>query len=223
MAKTALEKKQVMISFIDAASQIMDNEGIESITARRVANLAGHNVAIIYRYFNNLDHLIFFVCVKYYNKYVHDLYNYVNINDNTIKIYYNIWKCFCVHSFNNPQIFKAMFLNNINQSFTQAINNYYELFPEELESLPKELSHMLDKENIHDRDKAVLLKAAEDNYIDKKDLNEISEVIIIFYEGILARLISDYHKYTKEDALNLTLKFIRQILKSYCLKDINLD
>ncbi len=48
-----------MTYFIDATNEIIENEGIESVTIRKVANLAGYNSATIYNYFENLDHLIF--------------------------------------------------------------------------------------------------------------------------------------------------------------------
>lgn len=45
--------------FIDAANQIIENEGIESVTIRKVADIAGYNSATLYNYFNDLNHLLF--------------------------------------------------------------------------------------------------------------------------------------------------------------------
>ncbi|MDX5609295.1 TetR/AcrR family transcriptional regulator, partial [Clostridioides difficile] len=43
--------------FIEAAQNIMENEGIENITLRKVADMAGYNSSTLYKYFKNLDHL----------------------------------------------------------------------------------------------------------------------------------------------------------------------
>lgn len=52
-------KNKVMNQFINAAVELIDENGIENVTIRGVAAKAGYNSATIYNYFENLDHLIF--------------------------------------------------------------------------------------------------------------------------------------------------------------------
>ena len=50
-----------MNKFIDAAFSIIETEGVENITIRKVAGIAGYNSSTIYNYFEDLDQLVLFV------------------------------------------------------------------------------------------------------------------------------------------------------------------
>ena len=46
--KKDLQKKRIMIYFIDATNLIIEKEGLDAVTLRKVADLAGYNSATIY-------------------------------------------------------------------------------------------------------------------------------------------------------------------------------
>jgi len=46
-----IKKRRVMTYFIEAANEIIKEEGINGITIRKVADKAGFNSATIYNYF----------------------------------------------------------------------------------------------------------------------------------------------------------------------------
>ena len=92
-----------MSYFIDAAKQILEEEGIEAVTARKVADIAGYNSATIYNYFENLDHLMFFASMKYLKDYVLDLPEFIKNATDPVDRYIKIWECFSAHSFKNPK------------------------------------------------------------------------------------------------------------------------
>ena len=56
--KFDLKTQRVRSYFLDAAKQIISAEGVESISARKVANIAGYSYATIYNYFKDLDELL---------------------------------------------------------------------------------------------------------------------------------------------------------------------
>lgn len=56
--KRQLQKKRMMHYFIDAAVQIIDEEGIDGVSIRKVADIAGYNSATLYNYFDDLPHLV---------------------------------------------------------------------------------------------------------------------------------------------------------------------
>lgn len=218
MTKSAIERKEMMISFITTTNKLIDEEGIENVTARRLAKTAGYNVATTYKYFNNLNHILFFACMKYYNSYIQDLPNYISENKTSLENYVGIWKCFSIHAFNNPKIFKILFLDHGQNSVKDTMKQYYEIFPDELKSLPIELSTMLDKDLINERDLAILKICIEDGYIRNEDAVEISENIIIFFEGLLLKVTNNVPGYSKERALEVIVKFITNSLHFYNLK-----
>lgn len=59
MDKKAIHTIRMMGFFIDATAQIIEEEGIENVSIRRVSDLAGYNSSTIYNYFGDLTVLIF--------------------------------------------------------------------------------------------------------------------------------------------------------------------
>lgn len=53
-----------MSYFINATIELMEKEGIENLTIRKVAEQAKYNSATLYHYFSNLDELELFASVN---------------------------------------------------------------------------------------------------------------------------------------------------------------
>ena len=53
-----LQRKRMITYFVEATCKIIDTDGVEAVTVRKVANLAGYNSATLYNYFDNLNHSI---------------------------------------------------------------------------------------------------------------------------------------------------------------------
>jgi len=222
MTKSAIEKKEMMISFVNATKKLIEEEGIENVTARRVAQLTGYNVATAYKYFNNLNHVIFFASMKYYNDYIHDLPNYIKETNSSLINYLEIWRCFSNHAFHNPKIFKSLFLDQNPHSVQDTMKQYYELYPDEFRELPQVLLPMLSKDCIVDRDIAILKVCVDDGYIRKEDLEMLSRSIVIFFEGLLMKVTNNIDGYNKDHALEIILTYIKNNLHYYNLKAKNM-
>ena len=64
MAHMELKKKRMLTYFIKSAQDIMTAEGMQGITLRKVADGAGYNNATLYNYFDDLDHVVLYACLK---------------------------------------------------------------------------------------------------------------------------------------------------------------
>ena len=53
-----LQKKRTILYFIQAAEELIAEKGQDNITVREVANRAVYNIATLYNYFENINHLI---------------------------------------------------------------------------------------------------------------------------------------------------------------------
>ncbi len=53
------QKKRVRQDFLDAARELVLEEGTQNLTARKIGERAGYSYATIYNYFDSLDHLLF--------------------------------------------------------------------------------------------------------------------------------------------------------------------
>lgn len=218
MDNKIIKKRRMMSYFIEAAQEIIENDGIEHVTIRNVAKLAGYNSATLYNYFENLNHLIFFASMKYVKDYLVELPYYIKDCDNSLDKFIKIWECFCYRSFSTPKIYNAIFFGDFTASSDNSIKEYYSIFPEEMDKLPKSLKEMITTGNLYDRDKVILKDCVEEGYILDEDFEEINEMILLIYEGMISRLLSKKSEYSSVEAAKHTIKFIEQTLKSYKIK-----
>ena len=72
--KKYIQKVRMVKYFVDATIEIIEKEGYEAVTIRKVADIAGYNSATLYNYFDNLEHLLFFASMRYLQDYICLLY-----------------------------------------------------------------------------------------------------------------------------------------------------
>jgi AcrR family transcriptional regulator len=213
--KKTLQKRRMMGYFIDAAKQIINNNGIEALSARDVADIAGYNSATLYNYFDDLDHLLFYASLSYLKDYADDLRNYVNNIKNPVERYLKIWECYCTHAFNRPKIYNAIFFEKYSTSLNHDIKEYYSIFPEEVGDQEDDLRLMLFGQNIYERNLAVLEPCIKKGIIKEADVNNIIEMIILVFQGLLTRFIKGQVDYSAEEAVQKTVFYIKQIFISF--------
>lgn len=56
--KKVLKKQRIKTFFLEAAKEIIVNDGAENISVRKVADIAGYSYATIYNYFTDLNELL---------------------------------------------------------------------------------------------------------------------------------------------------------------------
>ncbi len=212
-------KINIMNKFIDAASSIMDAEGVENVTIRKVASIAGYNSSTLYNYFEDLDHLILFSCIRYLKDYTGALMDYVRKASNSLERYMMIWECFCKYSFDNPKIYNLLFFSEHSSSLNNIISEYYNIFSEELEDSSLQIKSMLTGNDIYSRTLYQFEGCVEEGYFRESDINEINEITILLYQSVLTNLLKKNPPYTKEEALEKTMHFFEKIVGAYRLTD----
>lgn len=215
MDKKQIQKKRMMSYFIEATNQIIENEGIDSITIRKVSDIAGYNSATLYNYFENLDHLIFFSSMKYLKEYVLSLPEYLKNSKDPIDKYLRIWECFCKHSFRKPRIYYTIFFDKFSNSLNDDIKEYYSIFPEELGKQSKDILSMLLGQNVYDRNRSILESCIPKDLIKEEDLEEVNEMNLLIYSGMLSRVLNEQTDYTIDEAVARTLLYLKRSINSY--------
>ncbi|MCG8541970.1 MAG: TetR/AcrR family transcriptional regulator [Clostridia bacterium] len=215
MDKKQIQKKRMMSYFIEATNQIIENEGIDSITIRKVSDIAGYNSATLYNYFENLDHLIFFSSMKYLKEYVLSLPEYLKNSKDPIDKYLRIWECFCKHSFRKPRIYYTIFFDKFSNSLNDDIKEYYSIFPEELGKQSKDILSMLLGQNVYDRNRSILKSCIPKALIKEEDLEEVNEMNLLIYSGMLSRVLNEQTDYTIDEAVARTLLYLKRSINSY--------
>jgi len=215
MNKKEIQRKRMISYFVEATNKIIEEEGIEEVTIRKVADLAGYNSATLYNYFDNLDHLLFFACMKYLREYVNDLPVDIESKENSIEKYLLIWKAFSSHSFKHPKIYYRIFFDKYSNSLNDSIKRFYDIFPEELGKHSNDILPMLLGHSIYDRNMYVLENCLRDYNLNQSQLEEVNEMNILIYQGMLTRFINSTSTYDIDEAVERLLTYIRKIINSY--------
>lgn len=212
MNKKLLHKQRVMGYFVDAAHQIIEQEGIENVTIRKTADLAGYNSATLYNYFNNLDHLILFASMKYLKEYVELLPSYLKESDNKLEQYFSIWECFCTCAFKYPKIYYLIFFSDLNEKINNFLEEYYTIFPNELLNSSSDIGKMLLEKSIDKRNLFLLEDCVNNGLLIKDNLSLINSITILTFQSTLTNLINCSKADIDRNALvEETLKYIKYI------------
>ena len=216
--KKALQRRRMMNYFIEAATQIIDEEGLGAVTIRKVADIAGYNSATMYNYFENLDHLIFFAQLKHLRTYVAHLNDYIKNAKNSLETYYLIWEFFCYHSFQEPLVYHTLFFKEFNQPLRDMMKEYYALFPEELEGIGKDIEPMVMNQNLYQRNLSLLVNCMKEGFFREEDLEGLNEMSLLVYQGMVQRMLTQQTDYTPKEATRRTVKYIKEYTMLYCIR-----
>lgn len=206
-----------MMYFINAADELIKEEGIENATIRKVANKAGYNSATIYNYFENIDHLIFYVAMKNLKDYAVALNTYIKDSKNAMDIYLKVWDCICDHAYRNPEMFNAIYFPKVDRYFEDYVVEYYENFPEDMVTDNERIETMLLKKDLRNRGEVTVLACVEEDYIRKDDADTLNDMTHLIFEGMLKRVLRKSISY--EEAFKKSRNYIKIITKLFLIKD----
>ncbi len=206
-----MKKKRILKTFIEAVKKIIKEEGIEKVTIRKVAQMAGYNSATIYNYFDNCNQLIFFGSISFLDDYVKAIPHYLGRSSNTLDQFLLIWECFTRYSFVNPRIYYAIFTEDIGDRSENLFKKYYQLFPEELGNIPKKYIPMLLESDLSKRCSFHIQPCVEEGYLSPERAEEVDEKIRLIYHGMLSLLVNNRMDYTVNEAVEKIMKYIHHI------------
>jgi AcrR family transcriptional regulator len=111
--KKVLKKQRIKTYFLEAAKEIIMNDGVENISVRKVADIAGYSYATIYNYFTDLNELLWEVKKLMINDIFEELQKK---NTGTTKDIEGIKKGFRIYVeyfFENPNVFKFFYFHHL--------------------------------------------------------------------------------------------------------------
>lgn len=181
-----VKRKRIMIYFIEATEKLIQSEGVEGISIRKIANQAGYNSATIYNYFDDLEHLVLFGSVCYLREYVITLGKFLKPDMTSIDRYKTIYKCFNEVAFCYPEIFHNMFFGKYSHKLGMVVKVYYqELFPSELEGLSEKMKQMLVEGSMRERDEITMECMVQDGFVLEEKADITLELIISLHQSFI--------------------------------------
>ncbi len=211
------QKKNMMLKFINAAEEIIEESGFSSVKIRDVAKKAGFNSATLYNYFENLDHLLFYTAMRSLKDYALALRTYLVDAKNAMDMFLKVWECFCDFAYDKPEIYNAIFFPNLDKHFEHYVDEYYKFFPEDLVKFDENITTMLLKSDIKERGKTTVSLCVEEGFIREEDAEKLNDMTLLIFEGMLKRVLRNQISY--DDARNNTMEYIKNIVKVFLIKE----
>ncbi|MCH4886120.1 TetR/AcrR family transcriptional regulator [Acidaminobacter sp. JC074] len=213
--KKARQRQRTKRIFIESAAEIIEKEGFEALTIRKVADLAAYNSATLYNYFDNLEHLRSLSALIFMKDYTDELDQCIVGCETAYEVNEAVWLCFYKHSFLKPEVFHSIFGNSVNKKHNSYINEFYELFPDHLTTQSESVKGMLTGENLFDRTMFLLKACADEGYFNEEDLEDIYELLFFIYQGMLNKLMAAPDMINEDEFVNQSKKYLHRLFLSY--------
>lgn len=213
---TLIKKQRVIQFFLDAAVELAEESGIESITLRSVAKRAGYNSATIYNYFEGLDQLIAFTAIRCISDFYKDVSSRLhNISEHPASDYVETWRCYCMHSFAKPAIFTYVYasdpetMNNVQCN----VKNYLEIFPDAFSSeFDRRVLNAFAVDTYIEHNRMWIRPFAEAGAFSPEDADDILEFASILHNGLLHKALTLKDK-TPEEYTALFMKYFLPFIR----------
>ena len=179
------ERGRIMTTFIRAAREIIDAEGIDNISIRKIASLTGMNSATMYLYFPDSDVLTTMALMGYLEKYCRALAADMPQMKTPEDALFHSWEVFCRYAFANPCAFQHIFFCRHTFPLAEIIDRYYQLFPDQLKNISGNVLDMLREGSIEDRSWKVLWPVAQERGFSEDQARIINEMIIAYFRDLL--------------------------------------
>jgi AcrR family transcriptional regulator len=195
MDKKEIQKQRMMKYFIDAAKEIIKEEGVKGVTARKVGEKAGYSYATIYNYFSDLSTLLTYCAFDF----LEDCYKHLlrfrdnNINAREQIIQYTL--AYFHYFVENPDIFQLIFVEELGKPTEELLEKY---------SRPS-VSILL-RESI--------AQCAKENLIEEEDVDLLGELITSSIHGKLLFFL----KRRDAEEINQVINSIKNEIE-YLIKD----
>lgn len=155
-AENEAMKKENRRRFINAAKELMEQENLQDVSIRKIAQKAGFHNSTTYLYFKNSDHLIMLASMKYFCDYSHALNILSQRRLPPVENFMLIWSCFLDTALKSPFIFYNFFFGKSSDNLYDIIKMYYDIFPEEREQFSKDIEAMYFGKNFTERSLYIL-------------------------------------------------------------------
>lgn len=179
--------------YVVMASKIIGKEGVKAVSIRRIASELGCSSASMYRYFSNLDELLFYAQLDALNEYILELSIREKEWEDLWDVHFGIWRAYAAAAFKNPEAFESVFYQNINRDLGEALKEYYEMFPDAIIRVSPLIKEMLEIPGYYDRDYFICRRLVEDGKLTEENAGKLNHLLCTLFLG--------YFKFVQEHGI----------------------
>ena len=209
---TEAERDQIMITFIRAARELIDQDGIDSVSIRKIATLTGLNSATMYLYFPNSDVLVTMASMSYLEQYCRTLAADMPKMKTPREALMHSWEVFCQYAFEHPDIFYHIFYTEHTVPLSEIVDDYYRLFPEQLQNISGTVEEMLHAGSMAERSWRVFWPAAKESGLCEPDARIANDMTVAYFRSLLEERSRNAESITQSTQLSEKLKSALELL-----------
>lgn len=181
--------KDKRVEYIQIATRILEEEGIDALSIRRVAKEAGCTSAVLYRHFENKDHLLMLASVKFLIPYIQELLFQSSRTDiSSIQIDLILWKRFIDEAFHNRVYYDQLFFGEQSEMLSECIYEYYRLFSDDNEKFDGYTASIVMNSNLRERELIRLRRAANEKLITLDNAKLLSRLSTAVFNGMFKQV-----------------------------------
>ncbi len=155
------------------------------ITIRSVADSCGCTTPVIYKYFDNFDHLLTFSSIKFLENYLIDVQKLVTEESDPLDLLISMWQSFSDQAFMNDEVFEMLFWGKFKKNLGDIIFEYYQLFPKEFVQLDGLFTTVFFNNELKERNYIIVRRATAVGYFSNKDSRIFSDLTCDAFHGLL--------------------------------------
>ncbi|MRH41501.1 TetR family transcriptional regulator [Aquibacillus halophilus] len=208
-----IQRARMWRYFLDAATEVIEEEGLDQVTIRKIADRAGYTSSTAYNYFKDLSHLKFFAAMRFTTDYINELPLYLEKGTNTIDSWLYSWECFCKHSFDRPEIYAIIFMDDLGGAVDELLADYYNVYEEDLIRLPEEIRSIVSELNFSKRSMLYIKKAVDEGFIKEEEVDLLADTTLMLWKGMMNTVLNHRRNYTKEQAVQQTLYYVYETVR----------
>lgn len=199
--------------------ELLKTQSPDDLTIRRIAEEAGCTSTVIYRHFENLDHLILLASVRFLEDYIDGLSNLLGRDSDPLTMLREMWVVFGVQAFAHVEVFEMLFWGRYTNQLSDAIIQYYQLFPEKWRSTNGVEATIFFSGNIEERNLIAVNRAAAEGYLPLKNIRLFSDIQCHLFHSIMLKYKDEYHSPGKaEKGLQEFMRAYDFLIDAYRLK-----
>lgn len=204
---------------IQKTYEILKDIGPEDTKIRTIASRANCTSTVIYRHFNDLDHLLLFASIKFLEDYIVDIQKILNTNINVLDIGILMWKSFAKYAFQNIHVFETLFWGKYKENLGDTIFECYQLFPEEWKSLDGLTASVFFNDDLKVRNRIMLRRAAVTGYFSFDDAMLLSDLECYLFHGLLMEYKDKYREPTMaQEGAKRFMDMLDSLISKYRIK-----
>lgn len=177
--------------YIEKAYEIIQNDGIEYVSIRRIAKELGCSSASLYRHFESLSELLFYAELRTLKSYINELNNAEKTWENVWDIYVGVWDCYSRQAFLHPEAYNLLFFTFNNIKLKNSYIEYYEMFPEDIADTNRFFYEMLQTPDYMSRDFEMCKRCIRANAISYENAIRLNRIICLLFEGYLKKILDE--------------------------------